>query len=129
MEYTQAVVMLALITLVMLMIEINFTYYAQGFRFGFSSNRDPNVEHSPLALRIKRAYQNQIESIAYTVPVLAAAALIGLQTEWSALAALLIVVGRGAFAVSYYTGIHFARVPAFLVSLLSTFYLVYCLLV
>jgi uncharacterized MAPEG superfamily protein len=85
-------------------------YATQGFSYGFSANRR-SIERSPLALRIQRAYQNQIESAANGVPVLAAAAISGLQGSGVETAALLFVVGRTAFAVLYYSGVTFIRVP------------------
>ncbi|MEH6545921.1 MAG: MAPEG family protein [Sneathiella sp.] len=116
-----------LLTLLLLGNEIFFTYATQGFGYGFSANR-ASVERSALALRIQRTYQNQIESAAYVVPVLAAGAVIGLQGNGVELAALLLVIGRAAFAVLYYTGIPFIRVPAFLMCTLSTLYLIYAIL-
>ncbi|MBL4726105.1 MAG: MAPEG family protein, partial [Rhizobiaceae bacterium] len=62
-------------------------------------------------MRIQRAYQNQVESAAYVVPVLAAGALVGLEGSGAETAALLIILGRIAFALLYYTGIPFIRVP------------------
>ena len=128
MPFTTALVLFALITLVMLGIEIMTTYATQGFGFGFSSNRNANVESSPLALRIKRAYQNQVESAAYGVPVLAAAAITGLESGSAAMAAYLFVIGRAAFAVLYYSGVSFIRVPAFVLGTLSTLYIAFVLL-
>lgn len=127
MSFTTALVAFGGITLAMLGLEIMYTYATQGFSYGFSSNRAA-VEQSAFALRIKRAYQNQVESAAYGVPVLAAAAVFGLQGAGVETAALLFVMGRAAFAILYYTGITFIRVPAFLVSTLSIFYIVYSLL-
>jgi uncharacterized MAPEG superfamily protein len=127
MEYTTALILFGLLTLVMLTIEITTTYATQGFGFGFSSNRSASVDIPALALRIKRAYQNQIESAAYGVPVLAAAALTGLQSSSAETAALLFVVGRAAFALLYYSGIPFIRVPAFGLGTLSTLYIAYAI--
>jgi uncharacterized MAPEG superfamily protein len=127
MTFITALALFALLTLVLLGNEIFYTYATQGFRYGFSSNRG-EITRSPLALRIQRAYQNQIESAAYGVPVLGAAAIAGLQGSGPEMAALLFVAGRAAFALLYYTGIPFLRVPAFLVANLSVLYIVYALL-
>jgi uncharacterized MAPEG superfamily protein len=127
MLFTTALVAFGAITLAMLGLEIMFTYATQGFGYGFSSNRAV-VERSAFALRIQRAYQNQVESAAYGIPVLAAAAVSGLQGGGVETAALLFVSGRAAFALLYYTGITFIRVPAFLVSNVSILYIVYSLL-
>ncbi|MBL4802058.1 MAG: MAPEG family protein [Emcibacter sp.] len=126
MTFITALVLFALLTLIMLGNEIFFTYATQGFSYGFSSNRG-SVEKSPLALRIQRAYQNQIESAAYGVPVLAAAAISGLDGSDVQTAAMFFVVGRVAFAVLYYTGVPFIRVPAFVMGTLSILYIAYAM--
>ena len=126
MTFITALVLFALLTLIMLGHEIFYTYATQGFGFGFSSNRK-TVERSPLALRIQRAYQNQVEAAAYGVPVLAAAAITGLEGSGAQTAALIFVIGRVAFAVLYYSGVPFIRVPAFLMGTLSTLYIAYAI--
>ncbi|PCJ10662.1 MAG: hypothetical protein COB16_01355 [Rhodobacteraceae bacterium] len=126
MSVITALVLFGLLTLILLGTEIMFTYATQGVAYGFSANRGP-VERSPLGLRIQRAYQNQVESAAYGVPILAAAAIAGLQGPGVEIAALSFVIGRVAFAVLYYTGITFVRVPAFLMGTLSTLYIAYAL--
>lgn len=127
MTFLAALTLFGLITIMMLGLEIMFTYATLGFGYGFSSNR-PKVEKSPLGLRIQRAYQNQAESAAYIVPILAAAAFSGLQGHGAELAALLTVLGRGAFALLYYSGIPFIRVPAFVLGTFPTLYIAYLLL-
>lgn len=128
MPYTAALVLFGLLTMIMLTIEIATTYITQGFGYGFSANRSTTTEPTALALRIKRAYQNQIESAAYGVPVLAAAAITGLESGSAAMAAHLFIIGRAAFAVLYYSGVPFIRVPAFGLSTMSTLYIAYVLL-
>lgn len=129
MSYEAALVWIAVITMATLLIEIWSTYILKGFAFGFSSNRDPRTEYSPLKVRIQRTYLNQVESTAYIVPVLIAAALVDLEVAGGELAALLIVLGRAAFAPLYYSGIPFIRVIAFGAAMLSAVYLAYHLLV
>lgn len=124
MSVLTALVIFGLITLFMLGVEIFFTYATLGFGYGFSANRK-SVEKSLFAQRIQRAYQNQVESAAYAVPALAAAAVLGLEGAGVETAALLLVIGRGAFAVLYYSGISFIRVPAFLLGSMSTLFIVY----
>ena len=126
MTFITALALFALLTLFMLGNEIFYTYATQGFGYGFSANRSP-VERSALALRIQRAYQNQIEAAAYGVPVLATAAIVGLEGSGAQTAALTFIVGRTAFAVLYYTGITFIRVPAFLMGTLSILYIIYAM--
>ena len=128
MVYITSLVLFGLLTVVLLFIEIQFTYLKQGFSFGFSSNRSTTLEFSPLARRIKNTYQNQVEAAAYAVPILAAAALSGLESSSAEMAAYAFVLGRAAFAVLYYTGIPFARVPAFAAAVLSIVYIAYSLL-
>ena len=121
MSVTTTLIVFGFITLAMLGLEIMYTYATRGFAYGFSSNR-ASAERTPLGLRIQRAYQNQIEAAAYAVPVFGAAAITGLQGNAVELAALLFIVGRAAFAVLYYSGIPFIRVPAFLLGTLSTLF-------
>ncbi len=128
MSLITALILFGLLTLALLGVEIMFTYATQGFGYGFSANRG-TVERSPLALRIQRTYQNQVESAAYVVPVLATAAILGLQGNGVELAALLLVCGRAAFALLYYSGVPFIRVPAFLLGTLSTLFIAYALFI
>lgn len=127
MEFITALTSFALITLALVGLSISYTYATQGFGFGFSSNRG-TPEVSPFAIRLKRTLQNQTESAAYVVPALAAAMFAGLDGAGVELAALLIVVGRAAFAVLYMSGISFIRVPAFVLATLSSFYLLFVVL-
>lgn len=126
MTFEYALICFSVLTLMMISFEITFTYATQGFGYGFSSNRTV-VEISPLATRIKRALQNQTESAVYIVPVLAAGALMGVQGQGVETATLLIILGRAAFALLYYSGIPFARVPAFGLATFSTLYIAYVL--
>ncbi len=128
MSLITALILFGLLTLALLGVEIMFTYATQGFGYGFSANRG-TVERSPLALRIQRTYQNQVESAAYVVPVLATAAILGLQGNGVELAALLLISGRAAFALLYYSGVPFIRVPAFLLGTLSTLFIAYALFI
>jgi uncharacterized MAPEG superfamily protein len=122
MSFTTAIALFGLITLMLISTEIMYTYATQGFGFGFSSNR-PQPVLSAFGLRLKRTLQNQIESSAYVVPALAAAQFTGLQGHGAAVAALLIVVGRAAFALLYLTGVPFIRVPAFVAATFSSLFL------
>lgn len=126
MTFITALFLFSLLTLFLISNEIIYTYSTQGFGYGFSANRKP-VERTPLGHRIQRAYQNQVESATYAVPLLAAGALAGLEGSGAETAALLLVLGRTAFAILYYTGIPFIRVPAFLLRTLSTLYIAYAL--
>jgi uncharacterized MAPEG superfamily protein len=127
MSFITAITLMGLLTLMMVGFEIMFTYVTQGFAYGFSSNR-PAIEKSPLGLRVQRAYENQVQSTAYIIPILAAGAFTGLTGGGVELAALLIVLGRTAFALLYYTGISFIRVPAFVLGTFPSLYIAYVLL-
>lgn len=122
MTFEFALIGFALVTMTALTIEILYAYGSQGIGYGFSSNR-PVVEKSALGLRIQRAYQNQIESAAYIVPVLVGSSLLGVTGEGPALAAAVIVLGRAAFVVLYYTGIPFIRILGFSCGSLGSLYL------
>ncbi|WP_299685420.1 MAPEG family protein [uncultured Tateyamaria sp.] len=118
---TFALVIFALVTMTALTIEIVYGYVTQGFGYGFSSNR-PIIEKTALGLRIQRAYQNQVESAAYIVPVLAGAALAGLEAPGVLVACAVIVLGRAAFVLLYYTGVPFIRILGFTCGSLGTLY-------
>ncbi|MEM8974944.1 MAG: MAPEG family protein [Pseudomonadota bacterium] len=119
MTMIEALVALGALTFFALGIEIFFTYGSQGLAYGFSSNRPP-VTFSPLARRISRVYGNQVEAAAYMVPILGAAALVGLDSPLAQTAALAIVLGRIWFALSYYIGFPFVRILGFLGGSLGT---------
>lgn len=125
MTFTFALASFAILTLLLLGTQIMFTYATQGFGYGFSSNRDPNVTYSPLAVRISNTYKNQVEAASYVVPVLGLAAIIGLQDPTAQTAALLVIVGRVLFSVLYYLGLPFVRVLGFLITNLSVVYILY----
>lgn len=116
-----ALILFALITMTALTIEIVYTYATQGFGFGFSSNR-PMIDRTALGLRIQRAYQNQVEASSYIVPILAGAALFGANTPGIMLASAIIVAGRAAFVLLYYTGIPFIRILGFTCGSLGSLY-------
>ena len=120
MTYLTALTLFGLITLVYLLIEVGFTYAHFGKSYGFSSNRPADATKSALGLRINRAFQNQIESAAYIVPVLVAAHLSGLQSTPAEIAAAVLVIGRAAFGPLYFTGIPFIRIPAWGMGWIST---------
>ena len=124
MEPTTALLAFALITMTAITVEIVYTYATQGFGFGFSSNR-PAVEKSALGLRIQRAYQNQAESASYIVPILAAAALLGVDGSAAEVAASVIVGGRAAFILLYYTGIPFIRILGFVGGSFGSLFMAY----
>ncbi len=128
MSFELALVAFALVTMTALTIEIAYAYISQGFGYGFSSNR-PIVDRGALGLRIQRAYQNQVESAAYIVPVLAGSVFLGVTGDGPALAAAIIVFGRAAFVFLYYTGIHFIRIIGFTCGSLGSLYLAFqCIL-
>ncbi|MFT4717471.1 MAG: putative MAPEG superfamily protein [Paracoccaceae bacterium] len=128
MEYTTALYCIGLMTFVMLFVEVNFMYATQGFAYGWSANRDKaSAKFSPLAQRIKNAYGNQVESAAYSVPVFAAAAILGLEHSGAETAALIYVIGRALFGILYYTGIPYARLIGFGMGSLSMIYILFVL--
>lgn len=122
MSFLSALALFGLVTIALVAFEIMYTYATRGFGFGFSSNR-PHVELSKFGVRMKRTLQNHVESAVYIVPALAAAHLAGLHGFGPELAALLIVAGRAAYALLYYTGIPFIRLPAFALGTMPSIYL------
>ena len=124
MTITTALIAFCGMTIFALALEIMYTYATQGFGFGFSSNR-PMIERSPLALRIQRAYQNQVESAAYILPAFVAAALAGLSGPLVEFAALAIIAGRFAFLILYYSGVPFLRLLGFIAGTMGSLFLCY----
>jgi uncharacterized MAPEG superfamily protein len=127
MTFTTALLAYGLMTLALIGFEIMFTYATKGFAYGFSSNRQA-VDVTGFAMRVKRTLQNHIEAGAYGIPVLAVGAVMAVEGAGVELAALLFVLGRGAFVLLYYTGIPFVRVPAFAMGTLSILYIAITLL-
>ncbi|MEO0750182.1 MAG: MAPEG family protein [Pseudomonadota bacterium] len=127
MTFIPALIAFGVITLAALAIEVLFTYATQGIGFGFSSNR-PIVEKSALGLRVQRAYQNQVESVAYIVPLLIAGHLSGLTGPMVELVVLAIIAGRTAFMLLYYTGLPFLRILGFVGGSMGSMMLAYFLL-
>lgn len=123
-----ALVYFGALTIVLLMVEVMYTYSYFGTAFGWSSNRPADASRSALGIRIQRTFQNHIESAAYGVPVLGAAALMGVVTPGVQVAALLFVVGRAAFAPLYYSGIPFIRLPAWGMGWISIAYIAFVLI-
>jgi len=125
MEYTSALYAIGLITFILMFVEVNYMYATLGFKHGWSSNRDTSVERTPLAKRISNAYNNQIESAAYSVPVLAAAAMTGLESSGAETAALIYVIGRAIYGPLYYIGVANLRLVGFGMGSLSMIYILF----
>ena len=123
MPMVEALVALGALTFVTLGNEIFFTYATQGLGYGFASNR-PAVSFSPLAKRVARVYANQVEASSYMVPILAAAAFVGLASPVAETAALVLVAGRVWFVVFYYIGLPFVRIIGFLGGSVGTLILI-----
>ena len=128
MTFTTALALYALITLAYLLIEVGFTYYHYGFGYGFSSNRSTDAPLPPIGKRIKAAFQNQVESASYIVPVLGAAAALGLDHSGAEIAAGVIIAARALFGPLYYTGIPFIRIPAWGLGWMGSAYIAVILL-
>ena len=127
MDYTTALFSIGLITFILLLVEINYMYATQGFSYGWAANRSKTAAFSPLAQRISNAYKNQVESAAYSVPVFAAAAILGLENSGAETAALIYVIGRAIYGPLYYTGIPYARLVGFGMGSLSMIYIMYAI--
>ncbi|MCP4448996.1 MAG: MAPEG family protein [Myxococcales bacterium] len=128
MSFSLALVIFALNTIILLLVEVGYTYSHFGTQFGWSSNRPTDAKRDALGVRIRRAFQNHIEAAAYAVPVLGVAAITGHQHGGAEIAALLFVVGRAAFGPLYYTGVPFIRLPAWGMGWISIAYIAITLL-
>ncbi|WP_298434726.1 MAPEG family protein [uncultured Jannaschia sp.] len=122
MTATTALILYALISMTALTVEIVYAYASQGFGYGFSSNR-PAITRTPFGLRLERAWRNQVESAAYVLPVLAAAAASGATGPGVSTALAVVVAGRAWFVLLYYTGLPFARILGFSAASLGSLYL------
>ncbi|MEM7489509.1 MAG: MAPEG family protein [Pseudomonadota bacterium] len=128
MTATAALILYALTSMTALTVEIVYAYATRGFGYGFSSNR-PAIERTRLGLRLERAWRNQVESAAYVLPVLTAAAATGVSGPGVPLALTAIVAGRAAFVLLYYTGLPFARILGFSAASLGSLYLAVTMLI
>ena len=127
MDFTTAILCIGLISITMLVVEINYTYATQGTAYGWSANR-PSVEISPLGQRIKNAYSNQVESISYTLPALAGGVIMDIDHAGAHTAALIIVLGRALFGPLYYSGVPYGRLVGFGMGTIGSIYLYVVLL-
>jgi uncharacterized MAPEG superfamily protein len=101
-----------------------YTYASQGFGYGFSANR-PQVEKSAFYRRVDRTYMNHVENAALVVPLLAAIALLGLDSPEIRTGVLVLILARIGFALGYLSGIPYARLPFFMAGSLTSLYLLY----
>ncbi len=119
-----ALALFGLITFATIAFEVMYGYLILGFGYGFSSKR-PVIERSGFPLRIERVYRNQVESAAYIVPAIAAAAILGLEGSLIATTCTVILIGRVGFSLAYYTGLPFLRVPFFAMGSFGSLILIY----
>lgn len=122
MSIPTAFVLFGLLSLLLVGFEIMFTYATRGFGYGFSANREP-LDMSAFATRLKRTWQNHVESAAYVLPALLGVHLTGLTSPNVMLATLILLLGRALFIPLYLSGITFIRVPAFVMGTFSSAYL------
>lgn len=128
MNFELALFSYGIMTMATVGVEIMFTYATQGFGYGFAARR-PETTFSPFAQQLKKAYNNQVETAAYAVPILIAAALIQLQSETAQIAAAVFIVARAFYIVLYLTGVSFLRVPPFLIAQTALLYIAYVLMI
>lgn len=131
MDAITALTALGMLTLILIGVEVITVYATKGFAYGFSANRAP-AEYAGLRKRVENIYRNQIESVTYMAPVLAATALLGLDTQPDAgIVPMLIAImvwARVGFAAAYFTGLPFVRVPFFGAGTMTTLILGFIIL-
>lgn len=93
MTFELALLAFGVMTIATVGVEILYTYATQGFAYGFAAKR-PETTFSDFALQLKKAYNNQVETAAYAVPILAAAAFLQLQSDLALFAAWAFIVAR-----------------------------------
>jgi uncharacterized MAPEG superfamily protein len=84
----------------------------QGLVWGLGA-RDEPLEKSRLQRRIARTVANHIEAVAIFVPLMGLVIALGLENEWTARAAWLVIGGRLAFIPLYLMGVFALRSIAF----------------
>lgn len=119
MPLEKALLILGMMAMATILFEILYVYATRGFGFGFAANRPP-VERTAFGKRVSNIYQNQVEAVTYMGSVLAAALFMGVDSDAVQFAALVMVIGRAGFILTYFTGVHFVRVPFFVMGAVST---------
>lgn len=128
MPAVSALIFVGLLTLFCLLAQVLYTYYYYGLAYGWSANRSTDKELDQLGVRIRNTLQNQVETIAFAAPVLAAAAILQVSSEAITLAAFIHVIARACFIAFYYSGIPYTRLPAWAIGWMAIAYIAYELL-
>ncbi len=119
----------ALIFAFLAFFEALYTYYYYGFAYGFSSNRDPSAKpRTKFGLRVQRTLQNHVENGALAIPILGAAAIVGLESQAALIAGIVYILARVTFVILYYLGVPMIRGAAWTTGNLSLLYIVYVLI-
>ena len=103
---------LALMMLVTTLIQGALVPVTQGLKWGLGS-RDEPLEKSAMQGRFARAVQNQAEAMLMYIPLMALVVALDRTSEWTAIAAWLVIVGRAAFIPLYLFGVFAMRSLAY----------------
>lgn len=79
-----------------------------GLKWGFGP-RDSSKEDTPFLARSKRTVTNHIESMMLFVPLALVAHMVGASGDMLAKGALLYVVARAVYPLTYWTGLPYVR--------------------
>ena len=120
MSFEIALVAFAFVTLIYLLVELAFTYrfFWARLRLVIQSNQRQVL---PIGRRIENTFQNQVESATIDRPVLAAAAITGLEHQGAELAAAIVIGARALFGPILH-GFAVRAVPAWAVGWVAGLY-------
>ncbi len=122
-----SVAAMALMLLVTTLAQGALVPLTQGLGWGLGS-RDAPMELSALQGRFARTVQNQTEAILMFAPLMLLAIILERTSETTALAAWLVMIGRGAFIAFYLTGTFGLRSAAYAVGMTGTVITAYALI-
>lgn len=111
---------LALMMLVTTFIQGGLVPVTQGLKWGLGS-RDEPFEKSAMQGRFARTVQNHAEAMLMYIPLMALVVALDRTSDWTAIAAWLVIVGRAAFIPLYLFGVFGMRSFAYATAMIGVF--------
>lgn len=111
---------LALMMLVTTFIQGGLVPVTQGLKWGLGS-RDEPFEKSAMQGRFARTVQNHAEAMLMYIPLMALVVALDRTSDWTAVAAWLVIVGRAAFIPLYLFGVFGMRSFAYATAMIGVF--------
>lgn len=119
---------LALILLIVTALQGALVPAVQGLQWGLGS-RDEPLEKSAMQGRFARTVQNHAEAMLIYIPLMALVLVLERTSEWTAIAAWLVIGGRLAFVPLYLLGVFALRSLAYGAAMVGVFITVWALIV